>query len=62
MSGEETRLFFRNDPPSAEEKAGFLCHSEKKCMKNFCSGTYMKSLVAKRLQRQPQDCPCKGLF
>ncbi|QTA86938.1 Uncharacterized protein dnm_029640 [Desulfonema magnum] len=45
MSGEETRLFLRYDPPSAEEKPGFLWHSQKKrCMKNFCSGTDVKKM------------------
>ncbi|QTA90715.1 Uncharacterized protein dnm_067760 [Desulfonema magnum] len=33
---EETRLFFRNDPPPVKEKAGFLRGSQKKrYIKNF---------------------------
>ncbi|QTA88766.1 Uncharacterized protein dnm_048130 [Desulfonema magnum] len=44
--GRNPTFFFRNDASLTKEKPGFLCRSKKKsCIKNFCSGAYLKNYV-----------------
>ncbi|QTA92126.1 Uncharacterized protein dnm_082010 [Desulfonema magnum] len=38
LPGEETRLFYRNEPPPVTEKAGFLRSSQKKMYKKLLIG------------------------